>query len=166
MLLDSHSDVDRALTPPMADSPSLPADALDSSLLRTASNTPSVSSSSASSTSTSPTTTHSTLLAVDRDTSASDACYAGQYDGTNLIVNYIPVELSHEAMRRLFRQHGNIERCKIVRCKITGQRSENEGQRRMNTAMLSFSSCADFLFPLSCCWWWCRHEPRLRFREV
>ena len=41
-------------------------------------------------------------------------------DPTNLIVNYIPVSLSEEALRGLFAPFGRIERCKLVSERFTG----------------------------------------------
>ncbi|XP_022089196.1 ELAV-like protein 3 isoform X2 [Acanthaster planci] len=40
---------------------------------------------------------------------------------TNLIVNYLPQHMSQDEMRSLFGKFGDIESCKLIRDKITGQ---------------------------------------------
>uniref|UniRef100_A0A8C0FTM7 RRM domain-containing protein n=1 Tax=Bubo bubo TaxID=30461 RepID=A0A8C0FTM7_BUBBB len=40
---------------------------------------------------------------------------------TNLIVNYLPQSMSQEELRSLFGSLGDIESCKLVRDKVTGQ---------------------------------------------
>lgn len=62
-------------------------------------------------------------LAAATSTSATPApipAGAGQHDGTNLIVNYLPVGITEETLRTLFQPYGTIERCKIVNDKFTG----------------------------------------------
>ncbi|MGH0117307.1 UNVERIFIED_CONTAM: hypothetical protein FKN15_013830 [Acipenser sinensis] len=41
---------------------------------------------------------------------------------TNLIVNYLPQNMTQEEFRSLFGSIGEIESCKLVRDKITGKR--------------------------------------------
>ncbi|VDK31028.1 unnamed protein product, partial [Anisakis simplex] len=40
---------------------------------------------------------------------------------TNLIINYLPQTMSQEEVRSLFSSVGEIDSCKLVRDKITGQ---------------------------------------------
>ena len=40
---------------------------------------------------------------------------------TNLIVNYLPQTMTQEEMRSLFSSIGELESCKLVRDKVTGE---------------------------------------------
>lgn len=52
---------------------------------------------------------------------------------TNLIVNYLPQNMSQEELRSLFGSLGDIESCKLVRDKVTGmgQGRQDTGHRQM-----------------------------------
>jgi len=45
---------------------------------------------------------------------------------TNLIVNYLPQNMTQEEFRSLFGSIGEIESCKLVRDKITGNNKNNK----------------------------------------
>ena len=44
----------------------------------------------------------------------------GEYNKTNLIVNYLPQSMSQDDIRSLFSSIGDIESCKLIRDKSTG----------------------------------------------
>ncbi|XP_055601353.1 ELAV-like protein 3 isoform X3 [Uranotaenia lowii] len=49
-------------------------------------------------------------------------CGGGQEDSkTNLIVNYLPQQMTQEEIRSLFSSIGEVESCKLIRDKVTGQ---------------------------------------------
>lgn len=48
---------------------------------------------------------------------------------TNLIVNYLPQNMTQEEFRSLFGSIGEIESCKLVRDKITGTNKEGKYKR-------------------------------------
>lgn len=52
-------------------------------------------------------------------TSGSDADLLSK---TNLIVNYLPQNMTQEEIRSLFSSMGEVESCKLVRDKLTGKR--------------------------------------------
>lgn len=41
---------------------------------------------------------------------------------TNLIVNYLPQTMTQEEMRSLFSSIGELESCKLIRDKVTGEK--------------------------------------------
>lgn len=46
----------------------------------------------------------------------------GQEDSkTNLIVNYLPQQMTQEEIRSLFSSIGEVESCKLIRDKVTGE---------------------------------------------
>lgn len=46
----------------------------------------------------------------------------GQEDSkTNLIVNYLPQQMTQEEIRSLFSSIGEVESCKLIRDKVTGK---------------------------------------------
>lgn len=42
---------------------------------------------------------------------------------TNLIVNYLPQTMTQEEIRSLFSSIGEVESCKLIRDKVTGENS-------------------------------------------
>jgi len=54
-----------------------------------------------------------------RDDGKSDA--DDKSSVTNLIVNYLPQTMSQDDIRSLFGSVGDIESCKLIRDKVTGQ---------------------------------------------
>ena len=48
---------------------------------------------------------------------------------TNLIVNYLPQTMSQEEIRSLFSSVGDVESCKLIRDKVTGELAERAGER-------------------------------------
>lgn len=50
---------------------------------------------------------------------------------TNLIVNYLPQNMTQEEFRSLFGSIGEIESCKLVRDKITGNNKEGENKTKI-----------------------------------
>ena len=50
------------------------------------------------------------------DISPDDDC-----SRTNLIVNYLPQTMTQEEIRSLFSSIGEVESCKLIRDKVTGQ---------------------------------------------
>ena len=44
---------------------------------------------------------------------------------TNLIVNYLPQTMTQEEIRSLFSSIGEVESCKLIRDKVTGNQSNN-----------------------------------------
>lgn len=48
----------------------------------------------------------------ERDETSSD-------DKSNLIINYLPVDIDDFMLKNLFAEHGNIQQTKVVRDKIT-----------------------------------------------
>lgn len=46
---------------------------------------------------------------------------SGEDSKTNLIVNYLPQTMTQEEMRSLFSSMGEVESCKLIRDKVTGQ---------------------------------------------
>ena len=45
---------------------------------------------------------------------------------TNLIVNYLPQTMTQEEIRSLFSSIGEVESCKLIRDKVTGNQSNNQ----------------------------------------
>lgn len=63
---------------------------------------------------------------------------------TNLIVNYLPQNMTQEEFRSLFGSIGEIESCKLVRDKITG----NQGlQIKLSNQWDTITSMCDLLNP-------------------
>lgn len=59
-------------------------------------------------------------------TSANSPGSAGSPQGsedskTNLIVNYLPQTMTQEEIRSLFQSIGEVESCKLIRDKVTGE---------------------------------------------
>lgn len=53
---------------------------------------------------------------------ANGSVEGGQAESkTNLIVNYLPQTMTQEEMRSLFASIGELESCKLVRDKVTGE---------------------------------------------
>ena len=46
---------------------------------------------------------------------------------TNLIVNYLPQNMTQEEIRSLFSSIGELESCKLIRDKVTGRFLNEEG---------------------------------------
>lgn len=57
----------------------------------------------------------STLGAVGHMSSSSTSSLAGNNAGTNLIVNYLPQDMTDRELYSLFRNSGPIESCRIMR---------------------------------------------------
>ncbi len=64
---------------------------------------------------------------------------SGDDSKTNLIVNYLPQNMTQEEFRSLFGSIGEIESCKLVRDKITGT---NKG-RKENGIWFAWWSVSD-----------------------
>ena len=47
----------------------------------------------------------------------------GEDSKTNLIVNYLPQTMTQEEIRSLFSSIGEVESCKLIRDKVTGELS-------------------------------------------
>ena len=63
---------------------------------------------------------NSTNNSMDSPTSANSP--QGSEDSkTNLIVNYLPQTMTQEEIRSLFSSVGEVESCKLIRDKVTGQ---------------------------------------------
>lgn len=58
---------------------------------------------------------NSTLGAVGHMSSSSTSSLAGNNAGTNLIVNYLPQDMTDRELYSLFRNSGPIESCRIMR---------------------------------------------------
>lgn len=48
---------------------------------------------------------------------------------TNLIVNYLPQTMTQEEMRSLFSSIGELESCKLIRDKVTGERELSDSSK-------------------------------------
>ncbi|XP_042209011.1 ELAV-like protein 1 isoform X11 [Homarus americanus] len=62
-------------------------------------------------------------------TASSNSSQSGHIEEskTNLIVNYLPQNMTQEEIRSLFSSIGELESCKLIRDKVTGESGEIEG---------------------------------------
>lgn len=65
--------------------------------------------------------TNSTSSSSNSHNSSSQAGTNQEESKTNLIVNYLPQTMTQEEIRSLFSSIGDVESCKLIRDKVTGQ---------------------------------------------
>jgi len=60
--------------------------------------------------------------AILRDSGDANSDKCDSQALTNLIVNYLPQTMSQDDIRSLFASVGDIDSCKLIRDKVTGQK--------------------------------------------
>lgn len=63
---------------------------------------------------------------VQNGTASSNSSQSGMVEEskTNLIVNYLPQNMTQEEIRSLFSSIGELESCKLIRDKVTGKKPQ------------------------------------------
>lgn len=59
---------------------------------------------------------------------------------TNLIVNYLPQQMTQEEIRSLFSSIGEVESCKLIRDKVTGKFGRNVSKCKLQLLFISGQS--------------------------